>query len=119
MTSSAAPVDVLGKLALALLFGVPILMIVTPGGFRLPMPLGIPLGVLLAWLSKAWLRREQVTATVLVGSLLVLPFAIVLLGFARDWGIGVLALLLLWPVAGLVGGFYLVGARKRRRLSNE
>jgi hypothetical protein len=113
--STAAPIDGLGKVGLALLFGIPVLMLVMPGAFRLPIPLGIPLGLVFVWLSGVWPRREKVFATVLVGGLLALPFVILFLGFARDWGMGVLALLLLWPVAGLIGGWYLVVARRRRR----
>ena len=113
--STAAPSDGVGNVGLALLFGIPLLMFAMPGAFRLPIPLGIPLGVVFVWLSGSWPQGEKLVATVLVGGLLVLPFIVVFLGFARDWGMGVLALLLLWPVAGLVGGWYLVVARRRRR----
>lgn len=71
------------------------------------------LGLLFVGLAREWRPHEKVIAAVLVLALLATPF-VGAATFARDWGFGVLALALLLPVAGIVGGGYLIVALYRR-----
>ena len=105
----------LGRLAIAaliMLFGGALVFF-----FRPIAPASGPimvLGVALAGLAREWRPREKVVAAVLVVGLLAAPF--VAAGtFARDWGFEVLVFVLLWPLAGIVGGAYLGVALVRRK----
>jgi hypothetical protein len=104
----------LGKLAIAaliLLFSGGLLFFLRPiAWFSIPVML---LGLVCAGLAREWRPHEKVVATVLVVALLATPF-VGAATFARDWGFGVLALVLLLPVAGIVGGVYLIVVLVRR-----
>ena len=98
--------------ALVLLFGGALVFFFRPIGVAsAPMML---LGVALAGLAREWRPREKVAAAVLVVAILSVPF-VAAATFARDWGFGVLVFALLWPVAGIVGGVYLIVMLIRRR----
>jgi len=98
--------------ALVLLFGGALLFFFRPIGVAsAPMML---LGLALAGLAREWRPREKVIAAVLLVALLAAPF-VASATFARDWGFAVLVFALLWPVAGIVGGAYLIAMLVRRK----
>jgi hypothetical protein len=110
--STAAPIDILGKVGLTLLFAGALFLIV--GTFRGPIAWAMPLGLVFVGLSTAWRPRDKVIAILIGVVMLAMPF-IVLFSIEQDLGMGALALVLLWPAGGLIAGAYLLLARRQSR----
>lgn len=110
------PLDSAGKAALVLLFGSPGFLML--GAFQSAFGIAILVGVVGLWLSVAWRRRDKVIATAVVAASFALPFVLAAT-VARDWGFGVLILVLLWPLGAILAGGYLFVVRWPRDETSE
>ncbi len=98
--------DVAGPIGIAILLVSSALFFVAP-----PAALVLPLGLVCAWLSRRWSRRQKVVATVIGAVAAVVP--IILASFSRgSLGLEFLLVLLIWPIAGFIVALYLLFNRR-------